>query len=631
MFRSARSSLVSLLALVGLVALSSPGRADEPERRWPLWPSEVTQVAAPLLHEGDARAPESERRAALSGLHSYATPLVAPYLLIALTDPSPQIRRAALQSCAHRQLTSCIDPALRIWSESLGDLSGRLYSLRVILLEPNSEHVEILLSALHSASPLLRIEAARLLGITALDTDDNQRARAALVAKLSDPDAEVRRAVARSLGLLAASEATLVLARMLDDPDPQLRRDAAEALAMIGDPRALPAMLRSLERGDEAYVARMLLQGLIQQPGAEVDRRLLGFLDGPPRGLKRSQIARALGQREDPSPLLLDGILMLLRESDSSLQTDLLNTLLHLGDPALPAIRSALARGVAPELAIELDRLLRARNLPKAPPPQLAVPAFPSAEERGAWRDRLDRRHADRFEAAAALGSLSPAWLSDAVRGSLRPDTDTLGEAPWLIALATCANPAVDTKLWSAILRRATEPQHNVSDRCLAIAALGRMPKSAESDFGKVLPELAADPKSAIRSCAALALAGRGNASATATLASLLSDTSPRVRSAAALALRTRPSVDERLPIDTQLAWTALNDADGRVRNAANLPRIDPGPATKLLIRAADPQMPGWMPVQTDTRQLWIPSQRMGPISWALVHDPQLRPVADSS
>ncbi len=627
MFRRAQSPLISLLALVGLLAVSPPGRADGPEHRWPLWPSEITQVAAPLLDDGDKRAPESERRSALSELDGYATPLVEPFLLIALTDPSPQIRRAALQSCAHRQLTSCIDPARRIWSESLGDLSGRLYSLRVILLKPNPEHVDILLEALHSATPLLRIEAARLLGITALAAHDNQRARSALVAKLSDPDAEVRRAVARSLGLLAASEATLVLSRMLDDPDPQLRRDAAEALGMIGDPRALPAMLRSLERGDEAYVARMLLAGLIQQPGAEVDRRFLEFLDGPPRGLKRSQIAQALGHRKNPSTLLIDGILMLLRESDSSLRTDLLNTLLHLGDAALPAIQSALARGVEPELAIELDRLVRARHLPTSPPPDLAVSALPSAEQRSAWQDRLDRRHDDRLEAAAALGAYSPNWLNDAVRGSLRPDNDTIGEATWLVALATSATPAEDAQLWSSILRRATNARHSVSDRCLAIAALGRMPKSANADFGNALHLLAADPKAAIRSCVALALAGNNE---TATLASLLSDASPRVRSAAALALRTRP-LKERLPISTQLAWIALKDADGRVRSTANLPRSDAKPATKLLLGPADPQMPGWMLVQSDTQQLWIPSQRIGPISWALVRDPGLWPIADSS
>ncbi len=625
MFSLARSPLVSLLALVGLMATSIEGRASVPERRWPLWPSEIAQVAAPLLGEGTQRAPESERRAALSELQGYATPLVEPFLMIALADPSPQIRRTALQSCAHRQLTSCIKPARRIWSESLGDLSGRLYSLRVILLEPSSEHVDIVIEALRSVTPLLRIEAARLLGITALPANDNQRARAALVAKLSDPDAEVRRAVTRSLGLLAASEATLVLARMLEDPDPQLRRDAAEALGMIGDLRALPAMLRSLERGDEVYVARMLLQGLIRQPGAEVDRRLLEFLDGPPRGLKRRQIAQALGERENPSPLLLDGILMLLRES--SLRADLLTTLLHLGDAALPAIQAALARGVEPELAIELDRLVRARHLPESPPPA-GAPALPSADKRSAWQDRLDRRHNDRLEAAAKLGVLSPKWLSAAVRGSLRPHSDTIAEAPWLVALATSADPTEDLQLWFSVLQRANNNQHSVSDRCLAVAALGRMPESAEADLEEPLHSLAADSKAAIRSCAALALAGKDNA--TGTLASLLGDPCPRVRSAAALALGSRP-LKERLPVTAELAWIALEDADGRVRTAANLPRNNTErPPAKLLLSTPDPQMPGWMLVQSEAQQLWIPSQRIGPTSWALVDDPRLQAIPRS-
>jgi len=622
-----------ILPLLGLACLlGAPSRtiAAEPEgHRWPLWPTELERLGAPLMDEGPEPAPESERRSALHALQPYATPLVEPIILRAIDDPSPQIRRDALQSCADRQMLSCIEAAERLWAEPLGDLSGRLYSLRLMLLDATPERINLVLGALRENAPLLRIEAARLLGVTALPAEHGPQVRAALVAKLADPDAEVRRAAARSLSLLGSREATLVLARMLEDPDPQLRRDAAEALGRIADPRALPALLRALDRGDEAYVVRALLDGLIRQPGVEVDRRLLELLDAPPPGLKGSGIAQALGSREAPSRELLDGLLLRLREP--SLRPDLLKALLHMGDAALPAIQAALDRGVEPELAIELDRLIRARNLPTEPPSRPGE-RLPAADERQAWHERLGRGKPKQIEAAAALGELSPPWLLAAIAGALPATGDAIGDRPWLVALALTASkaPPREHRLWAAVLQRAQDPRRSVSDRCLAIAAAGNMPSSARAAFGDPLRALAADRRAAIRSCAAFAL-GRLDGAAPL-LAALLDDPSPRVRSAAALALG-QPRPKERKAIATHLAWLSIEDADGRVREAANLPRLAPSerPApARLLIGPADPRAPGWLTVEAGGRRLRVPAQTTGTLAWALLSDPRLEPAAPS-
>ena len=523
--------ILPLLGLVSLVGAPARTIAAEPEgHRWPLWPTELDRIGAPLMND----APESERRTALHALQPYATPLVEPLILRALEDPSPQIRRDALQSCADRQMLACVATAERLWAEPLGDLSGRLYSLRLMLLDPTPERIGLVLGALRENAPLLRIEAARLLGVTALPAEHGAQVRAALVAKLADPDPEVRRAAARSLSLLGAREATLVLARMLEDPDPQLRRDAAEALGRIADPRALPALLRALDRGDEAYVVRALLDGLILQPGIEVDRRLLELLDAPPGGLKSSGIAQAIGDREAPSRELLDGLILRLREP--SLRSDLLTALLHMGDAALPAIQAALDRGVEPELAIELERLIRARNLPTDAPLR-SRERLPAADEREAWHERLRRGEPRRLQAAAALAGLSPPWLLAAITGALPATGDAVGDRPWLVALAVtpAKAPSRERRLWAAVLQRAQDPRRSVSDRCLAIAAAGNMPNSARAAFGEPLRTLAGDRRAAIRSCTAFAL-GRVEG-ATPLLAALLDDPSPRVRTAAALAL----------------------------------------------------------------------------------------------
>ncbi len=622
------SRLLPLLGALCLLGTATPASSAEPEgHRWPLWPTELDRLGEALRSDGPEPATESERRSALQALHPYATPLVEPLLLRALEDPSPQIRRDALQSCADRQMRACVETADRLWAEPLGDLSGRLYSLRLMLLDPRPERIGLVLGALRETAPLLRIEAARLLGVTALPAEHGPQIRAALVAKLADPDAEVRRASARSLSLLGAREATLLLARMLEDPDPQLRRDAAEALGRIADPRALPALLRAIDRGDEAYVVRALLDGLLRQPGIEVDRRLLGLLDAPPRGLKGSGIAQALGYREDPSRELLDGILLRLREP--SLRRDLLDTLLHMGDAALPAIQAALDRGVEPELAIELDRLVRARDLPTRPPPHTEE-RLPGPDARRAWHERLRRGQPQRLESAAALGQLSPPWLFAAIQGALPATNDAVADRPWLVALAlSTAPPPGHPHLWAAVLRRAEDPGRSVSDRCLALAALGSMPKAARGTFGDPLRALAGDGRATIRSCAALALARRDDA--VPLLRALLDDPSPRVRSAAALALGRRRAKEHRA-IATHLAWRALQDPDGRVRAAADLPRSidDPAPA-QLLTAPADPRDPGWITVEAAGRPLRIPAQTQGTLSWAILADPRLEPAAPGS
>ncbi|MEZ4383170.1 MAG: HEAT repeat domain-containing protein [Nannocystaceae bacterium] len=611
------------LALGLFFGLARPAAA-EPERRWPLWPTEIDYAAAALR---DDAATESQRQSALDALDAYATPLVEPYILTALRDDSPQLRRDALQACDRRRLKSCVDDARRLWLAPQSELSNRLYALRVLLLDPTAAHVDLLLAALREPAELLRIEAARLLGITALGPEEARRVRAALVAKLADPAPEVRRAVARALGLLSASEATLVLARMLEDPDPQVRRDAAESLGMIGDPRALPAILRALDRGDEAYVARTLLEGLSLQRGEEVDRRLLAYLDAAPRGVTSKHVAEAIGARERPSAALLDGLVLRLREA--SIRDEVLSTLLHLGDAAVPAIEAALDRGVEPEVAIELERLLRARRLPEEPPP--TGERTPGAEDRRGWHRRLDRDRGDRLSAAAELGELAPPWLVPAIDRALAAGDDAVAERPWLVALATARAPVQgDRRMWANVVTRAEDRRRSAGDRCLAVAALGRMPQRFAADFGAPLMTLAGAAKASVRGCVALALSG-ADAAGAVTLVGLLDDPSPRVRASAALALgRLRKKV--RLPIAARLRLRELEDRDGRVRTAARHSgepvRVD-GPGRARLLLAEEPATPGWIAAEGARGPLLLPSQRFGRTAWALVPDDSLRARGD--
>ncbi|MGB2613657.1 MAG: MFS transporter, partial [Phycisphaerae bacterium] len=72
-----------------------------------------------------------------------------------------------------------------------------------------------------------------------------------VLARLDDPDHEVREEAARALGRIGATDAVEALIRRLTDPHSSIRPQAARALGRIGDPRAVPALLECLSGGSE--------------------------------------------------------------------------------------------------------------------------------------------------------------------------------------------------------------------------------------------------------------------------------------------------------------------------------------------------------------------------------------------
>lgn len=87
--------------------------------------------------------------------------------------------------------------------------------------------------------------------LRSIDTDSDDIALDDVVARLYDPDSEVREEAARALGRIKSLDAVIPLMNELDDPDSTIRSQAALALGKIGDKTALPALFSALESKSE--------------------------------------------------------------------------------------------------------------------------------------------------------------------------------------------------------------------------------------------------------------------------------------------------------------------------------------------------------------------------------------------
>lgn len=605
------------VALACLAALIAPVAAADDRGRWPLWPTEVERVAEPMRAgpEGEIKlVPETRRVAALRALERYATPLVAPILVEALSDRSGNVRREALQACLERALLACVPAARQIWQTELSDPGLRIAALRVIAQDPDPGRTPLLLGALRDGEESVRAEAARTVAAAHWPADQRATVRSSLIAKLADPSPVVRRAAAHGLGLLGPGDGALALTRLLADPDPQVRQDTAEALARLRDARAAPALLRTLQAGDETYVSRSLLAAFAALPGPDVDAELLRMLDAPPRGLTHRYVAEAIARRPSPGPALAEGLVARLREE--ILHAAVLDALLGLGDAARPALRAALERGLEPPLELEVRRLLAALDPPSAP--ARLDPAWPRADDPAAWRALLE--HPDlalRLRAASTLGERAPAWLPRAAAGALAElGTDAL-RRPWLLALAAAPPHDVDDPPTAARLAAwAEDPRQASADRCLALAALSTA-RAHRPQFERTLERLLASDSPAMRACGASATVHLPQRIAEPLLLASLHDDAARVRAAAALALACRAGGAPE-PARPLLALLAARDPEPAVVRATTFATVAGERCERWgLLLAPEGANGAWIDLRWRDRSVAAPSENLGPTSIA--------------
>ncbi|PRQ05548.1 HEAT repeat protein [Enhygromyxa salina] len=585
-----RRSRLPALLLATLPALAPDSAAGEDaDGRYPVWPSEIDRIAAPL--RDPSIMSESARIAALDELREYASEVILPDLELALSDPSPEVRRQALQLCASRQLLACVDEAEQLWEEGEGGI--RLIALQLLSQDPTPEHLDLVYDAMRDPNDLIREQAIMLLVDAPLSSERAEEARRELVAQLGDFSARVRRTAARSLGRLGPGEGALALVRLLDDIDPNVATAATISLGQLADPRTGPALRRALETPTNAKMASAAVTALARLPGEDIDVALLELLDSPPRNLRRPDVAKAIGGRPDPGAELIAGLVERMRDPD--LREASTQALLWLGDRAVAQLSAATERGLEPDIALEVERLLAARRLEPTPRPvaisraagtaeavEAARVELPSIDDRAAWFELLGDPEA--ATAGAALAELAPAWLSGALAWQLDRAAGAAQVRPWLTALALAPEPLLDDHdhdvVWGRIASWAHDRDASSESRCIATLALGRGVGTRHAEQVRVeLHGLAAAHHDDVRGCAALALARYGE---DPLLEMLLADPSPRVRAATALALRVirKPAALVR----SRLSLQADRDSEMRARTSAALTLESRDPKARFVL-----------------------------------------------
>jgi HEAT repeat protein/MFS family permease len=191
-----------------------------------------------------------------------------------------------------------------------------------------------------------------------LDGVSGNLALAEVLARLDDPDPDVREEAARALGRIRAPETVDPLIQHLRDPACTIRSEAAYALGQIGDARAVPALIENLSSPTpeiQDACARALEMIRKPRPRSERTTRALRTLRVTPDDLPvstilerlddgdlREEAVRALGRSR--SAEAVEALAAHLRNPASKIRSEAALALGEIGRPeAIPALVDCLA------------------------------------------------------------------------------------------------------------------------------------------------------------------------------------------------------------------------------------------------------------------------------------------------
>lgn len=294
----------------------------------------------------------------------------------------------------------------------------------------------------------------------------------------TDPDPEVRLAVADAALAIRLAGAGARVSKWLSDSDARVREAAAEVLRVLRDPGSVPGLGRALEDSDVS-VRKAAALALGSSGSSEATSFLLGHLDDSDPEVRRAVIS-ALEELRDPRAVV--PLIGRIQEQRAALRRQAANALGTLGDPRAigalivalgdadasvrAAAATALGKLVAADAVWSLGSVLASESDPRVQEAALGAlgairtPAAVDAILRVPLGPRLPREHVQR--ALASAGEVALPRLEGCVFQPPQPEA---------VEVCSAALGAVGGSAASAVLERAL--RQGAVSASSALAALG--------------------------------------------------------------------------------------------------------------------------------------------------------------
>lgn len=501
--RAARWGRALTLLVAGLV----PPAAARP-MSWPTELDRLAEVLAPPPDGSSAPRPRvAQRSAAAVALRDLPPAVATPVVLGALDDPAPQVRLAAIDTCARLDVRACAE-RLADLARKDGSPAVRITALGTLAALDPTAAVPTLTAVVGEGAPDHRAEALRLLGEIAPALGRPASIPRTIARRVADPVAHVRAAAAAALGAAGSPDAAVLLVPLLDDPAPDVQKEAALALARLDVPRIVPLLAERLRQNADRSVHWTFLTALARLSSPRAEAVLLAALDAPPENFGPVQILAILRDRPTPSPALARAVAERLAHRTSwsdTVRQAAVATLAAYGEAGARA-----ARAVLPQAPPSVATLLR---------PVTAVPGVLHGAS-GATTTEADAL--TRVDLVPPSG-LTHGPLRERLWAAVRPGAGarpprgfwaTPGAGAETAAFLARAAAPVDPPILLAPHERRRLAHLALADRtppgtaCLALLALARLDESAPASrtharHRTLARSALASPSPLVRACAA--------------------------------------------------------------------------------------------------------------------------------
>jgi HEAT repeat protein len=250
------------------------------------WEGQIELDATDLHNDDPKKRADAVRLLAMDDIH-----LSQPFLMKALGDADISVRHEAAKALGLGGSLAAV-PAMVDWLADT-DAATRAVAAEVLGDIGGPDATAALVRSLGDTDPAVRQKAVRSLGKIGLR--GNLGVVIALIPRLEDDKADVRRETVDQLEQLGDRRAVIPLVSRFNDTSREVVKEAVAAVGKLGDPAAVPALVRLMSDSDETVRTRAV-EAIGQLGAVEAIDALSEQLSSGSSDTFHTKVAYALGQ-----------------------------------------------------------------------------------------------------------------------------------------------------------------------------------------------------------------------------------------------------------------------------------------------------------------------------------------------